>query len=145
MGDKTTYNDRTADPAVPNYTYKIQAVNASGEGFSATSSPCLLASASRRTGSCSAPGVTVITDPVGDETDGVTEHDITSISMAEPISNPQTGAADNLIFTIKVQDLTTVPPGWRWSVRFTVAGLQSARRPDRWGAGRLVRLDAFIR
>src|SRR5256714_12092759 len=42
--------------------------------------------------------------------------------MAEPISNPQTGATDNISFTMKVVDLATVPPGWRWSVRFSVPG-----------------------
>jgi PKD repeat protein len=49
--------------------------------------------------------------------------------MAEPISDPQTGAADNVVFTIKVQDLTTVPPGWRWSVRFSVAGYNPPAAP----------------
>lgn len=129
FGDKTSYNDRTADPAVANYTYKIKAVNASGEGIFSNLLTLPLGARQEKTGACSAPGVTAVTDPVGDETDGVTEHDITSVSMAEPISNPQTGAADNIIFTIKVQDLTTVPPGWRWSVRFTVAGYNPPAAP----------------
>jgi PKD repeat protein len=122
VGNKNTYNDRTADPGVPNYTYKIRAVNASGEGAFSNLVTLPLGKRLEQTGACSAPGVTVVTDPVGDETDGVTEHDITSVSMAEPVSNTQTGAADNIVFTMKVQDLTTVPPGWRWSVRFTVNG-----------------------
>lgn len=121
-GDKTSYNDREADPAVPNYTYKIRAVNASGEGVFSNIVALPLTPRVEKTGACSAPGVTLLTDPVGDESDGIAAHDITSISMAEPISNLKTGAADNLVFTMKVQDLTTVPPGWRWSVRFSVAG-----------------------
>lgn len=129
VGDKTSYNDRTADPAVANYTYKIRAVNASGEGVFSNLLTLPLGKRQEKTGACSLPGVTAVTDPVGDESDGVTEHDITSVSVAEPISNPATGAADNIIFTIKVQDLTTVPPGWRWSVRFTVAGYNPPAAP----------------
>lgn len=122
VGSKTTYNDRSVDPAVATYTYKISAVNAAGEGSFSNIVSLTVTPRVESTGSCTLPGNTVITDPVGDETDTVTEHDITSISMAEPISNATTGAADNLVFTIKVVDLATVPPGWRWSVRFSVAG-----------------------
>ena len=122
VGDKNTYNDRTADPAVPNYTYKIKAVNASGEGVFSNLVTLPLGARLEKTGSCSQPGQTILTDPVGDESDTVTEHDITSVSIAEPVSNPVTGAADNIIFTMKVVDLNTVPPGWRWSVRFSVSG-----------------------
>ena len=129
VGDKNTYNDRTADPAVANYTYKIRAVNGSGEGVFSNLLTLPLSPRVEKTGSCSAPGVTAVTDPVGDENDGVTEHDLTSVSMAEPVSNPQTGAADNIVFTIKVQDLNPVPPGWRWSVRFTVAGYNPPAAP----------------
>src|SRR5256714_7719020 len=131
VGDKNTYNDRTADPGVPGgvYTYKIRGVNASGEGVFSNLVTLPLGNRLEKTGSCSAPGVTAVTDPVGDETDGVTEHDLTSVSMAEPVSNPQTGAADNIVFTIKVQDLNPVPPGWRWSVRFTVAGYNPPAAP----------------
>ena len=129
VGDKNTYNDRTADPAVSNYTYKIRGVNASGEGVFSNLVTLPLGKRLEKTGSCSAPGVTAVTDPVGDETDGVTEHDLTSVSMAEPVSNPTTGAADNIVFTIKVQDLNPVPPGWRWSVRFTVAGYNPPAAP----------------
>jgi hypothetical protein len=129
VGDKSSYNDRTADPSVPNYTYKIKAVNASGEGVFSNLLTLPLGQRVEKTGSCSAPGVTAVTDPVGDETDGVTEHDLTSVSMAEPVSNPTTGAADNIVFTIKVQDLNPVPPGWRWSVRFTVSGYNPPAAP----------------
>jgi PKD repeat protein len=129
VGDKNTYNDRDADPGVPNYTYKIKAVNASGEGIFSNLLTLPLGKRVEKTGSCSAPGVTAVTDPVGDETDGVSEHDLTSVSMAEPVSNATTGAANNIVFTIKVQDLTTVPPGWRWSVRFTVAGYNPPAAP----------------
>jgi hypothetical protein len=57
--------------------------------------------------------VTVISDPAGDASNGQQFHDITSISMAEPEN--MTG---KLVFTIKVASLSTIPPGWRWAVRF---------------------------
>ena len=66
------------------------------------------------TGACTLPGVTAITDPVGDEADTLQQHDITSVSVAEPDSLP-----GKLVFTIKVVNLSTIPPGWRWAVRPT--------------------------
>lgn len=129
VGDKNTYNDRTADPRVANYTYEIKAVNASGEGLFSNIVTLPLGARLEKTGSCSQPGQTILTDPVGDESDGLAQHDITSVSMAEPISNVQTGAADNIIFTMKVVDLSTVPPGWRWSVRFSVPGYNPPAAP----------------
>lgn len=122
VGNKTTYNDRTVNPGVATYTYKITAVNAFGEGLFSNIIALTVTPRLETTGSCSLPGSTVLSDPVGDESDGITQHDLTSISMAEPITNATTGAADNLVFTIKVVDLATVPPGWRWSVRFSVSG-----------------------
>jgi hypothetical protein len=129
VGNKNTYNDRTADPGVPNYLYQIRAVNALGQGVVSNLITLPLGTRAEKTGSCSAPGVTAVTDPVGDETDGVVQHDITSVSMAEPVTNAQTGAADNVVFTMKVQNLSTVPPGWRWSVRFSVAGYNPPAAP----------------
>jgi PKD repeat protein len=129
VGNKNTYNDRTADPAVANYTYKVKAVNASGQGIFSNLLTLPLGARLEKTGACTQPGQTILTDPVGDESDTVTEHDITSISMAEPVSNPNTGAANNIVFTMKVQDLTTVPPGWRWSVRFSVPGYNPPDAP----------------
>jgi PKD repeat protein len=129
VGDKNTFNDRTADPGVANYTYKIRAVNASGEGIFSNIITLPLGQRPEKTGACTQPGQTILTDPKGDETDGVTEHDITSVSMAEPVSNAQTGAADNITFTMKVVDLATVPPGWRWSVRFSVPGYNPPAAP----------------
>lgn len=122
VGGKTTYNDRTANPGVATYTYKIAAVNSLGTGSFSNIVSLTVGPRAESTGSCTLPGNTIITDPVGDETDTVPQHDITSISMAEPLDNPATGSASKIIFTIKVANLTTVPPSWRWSVRFSVPG-----------------------
>ncbi len=114
-GKATSYNDRTVDSLVNTYTYRITAVNGVGEG--ASSNPVALVVEPRReaTGACQAPGVTAIFDPAGDESDTQPSHDITSVSMAEPENLP-----GKLVFTLKVADLKTIPPGWRWAVRFGV-------------------------
>jgi PKD repeat protein len=55
----------------------------------------------------------IVVDPTGDESDAQPEHDITSVSMSEP--QALTG---KIVFTIKVANLSVLPPGWRWAVRF---------------------------
>lgn len=118
----TTFSDRSVDPTITSYTYRIKAVNGLGDGpFSNSVSPPVsvcLASA----GPCALPGITVLVDPAGDETDAQPQHDITSVSVAEPMDagiNP-TGKASNVVVTIKVANLSTIPQGWRWSIRFGV-------------------------
>jgi hypothetical protein len=132
FGDKESYTDRSVNPGEAKYIYRIVAVNASGTGM--PSNPVELSVTPRIefTGSCSQPGVTAVSDPVGDETDSQQSHDITSVSMAEPMTNATTGAADNIVFTMKVVDLSTVLPDWRWSVRFNVPGYNP---PDAPGVG----------
>ena len=125
-GDATSYNDRGGDVKVANYTYKVTAVNAVGEGLA--SNPVTLAVGKREeaTGACEQPGVTAVSDPAGDPSDGQPFHDITSVSLAEPEDKP-----GKLVFTIKVADLKTIPPGWRWAARFSAP----QRPPDAvWGA-----------
>ena len=112
-GVKTSYSDRSADPAVASYVYKIRAVNAAGEGQPSNSVLLTVAPRVEPTGACILPGVQVLVDPTGDASDIQPAHDITSVSMSEP--EALTG---NIVFTLKVNDLSTVPPGWRWAVRF---------------------------
>ncbi|HEX3281542.1 MAG TPA: PKD domain-containing protein [Pyrinomonadaceae bacterium] len=130
-GKATSYNDRSVDSLVNTYTYRITAVN--GVGESPSSNPVALVVEPRReaTGACSAPGVTAIFDPAGDPSDAQPAHDITSVSMAEPEDLP-----GKLVFTLKVADLKTVPPGWRWAVRFGVSksGIQQSPPTDVTGA-----------
>jgi photosystem II stability/assembly factor-like uncharacterized protein len=129
IGDKETFTDRSVNPAVAKYIYRIVAVNAAGSSLPSNPLELTISPRLEFTGSCSQPGVTAVSDPVGDESDGQTSHDITSVSIAEPISNATTGAADNIIFTMKVVDLATVPPDWRWSVRFNVPGYNPPAAP----------------
>ena len=63
--------------------------------------------------SCHVPGVELITDGAGDALPDQGSLDITAIDVAEPADMP-----GKLVFTMKVADLGTVPPGTRWVIRF---------------------------
>src|SRR5205085_6403866 len=104
---------RGVDPNVATYTYKVTAVNSVFEGLPSNIVSLQVGPRPTTEGACQLPGVTTILDPVGDESDTLPQHDITSVSMAEPQDMP-----DKLIFTIKVVNLSTIPSGWRWAVRF---------------------------
>ena len=112
-GGKTSFNDRSGTADVTNYIYKITAVNSLGEGQASNIITLPLGPRTELTGSCALPGVQVVVDPVGDASDTQPAHDITSVSISEPDS-----LAGKLVFTLKVVNLSTVPPGWRWAVRF---------------------------
>ena len=122
-GNKTSFNDRTGDPTVT-YEYRITAVNAppSGGGEGNPSNIVTLAVGPRiqNLGACVLPGVLTITDPAGDETDTVPQHDITAVSLSEPMTDTTIGTADNLVFTMKGDNLSSVSDGWRWGIRFQV-------------------------
>ena len=126
----TSYNDRNVDPLISNYTYRITAVNGVGEGVSSNSISLAVEPRREATGACQAPGVTVLSDPAGDESDTQPSHDITSVSMAEPED-----LAGKLVVTLKVANLQTIPPGWRWAVRFGVSkgGVQQTPPTDATG------------
>lgn len=126
-GKATSYNDRTVDSLVSTYTYRLSAVNGVGEGASSNSVSLVVEPRREATGACQAPGVTAISDPAGDASDTQPSHDITSVSVAEPESH--TG---KLVFTLKVADLQTIPPGFRWAVRFGVSkgGVQQTPPTD---------------
>ena len=124
--EDTTFTDRNIDPTVTTYNYRITAVNGLGEGPASNSVSLPVGVCLTTGGSCVEPGVNVIVDPAGDETDAQPAHDITSTSVSEPITNVATGAASNIVVTIKVASFKdaagnfTIPPGWRWSIRFGV-------------------------
>ena len=122
QGGKTSYTDRGMDPTIAKYTYRITAHNAQGDGPASNSVDLTVGPRIEQTGSCGFPGVELLVDPTGDESDGLAQHDITSVSIVEPKDNDTTGAASKIQFVIKVADLSTIPPGWRWSVRFNVPG-----------------------
>jgi hypothetical protein len=112
-GGKSSFADRSGSTAVTSYTYKITALNASGEGQPSNVVALTVGLRVESTGACMLPGVQVLVDPTGDASDTQTAHDITSVSMSEPEA-----LSGKLVFTIKVADLASMPPGWRWAVRF---------------------------
>ncbi|HEX8078363.1 MAG TPA: PKD domain-containing protein, partial [Chthoniobacterales bacterium] len=112
-GKKLSFTDRSADPAVANYFYLIYAHNAQGDGAASNVIQLPLGQRLEPIQACSRPGVEVLQDPVGDATTQLMQHDITSVSIAEPEN--QSG---KLVFVIKVRNLSPVPPNWRWAVRF---------------------------
>ena len=63
------------------------------------------------------PGLTVVTDPTGDQTGAPanTEMDIQSLAIAEPYF---TDGSQRLVFTLKVQDLNTLPANGYWKAYF---------------------------
>ncbi len=74
---------------------------------------------------CTLPGVHVISDPTGDQQDPYSPapdppgydsrtQDIQGVYFAELAQNP-----GKITFTMKVQDLTTVPANGSWRIRFT--------------------------
>lgn len=72
--------------------------------------PCLFA----QNDPCTLPGLTVLNDPANDELlPGASNLDIESVSIAE-----LSGDTDKLTFTMKVGDLSTLPPNCWWTVFF---------------------------
>ena len=113
-GPKPAFDDTSADAGVANYSYKVTAVNAAGEGqFSNIITLPVVTLPAVQT-PCTLPGVTVATDPSGDNTDGPASTDVRALSVAEP------GNMDGkLVFTLKVESMTATPPsGFRWVAYF---------------------------
>ncbi len=113
---KPAYLDTTAGPNTP-YFYRVSAVNAQGEGPTCGE---LTVVAGVVQSACTLPGITVITDPSGDQTGAPanTELDIQSVSLAEPWLN---SCSNQLVFTMKVADLSVVPPQAQWTIFFSRA------------------------
>ena len=115
-GTKSSFNDRTTDPTVVTYTYKITALNSVGEGIASNIVSLTVGPRLEPTGACSIPGVQVVVDPAGDENDTVKQHDVTSVSISEPQALP-----GKIIFTMKISELPTpLTPAFRWSIRFNM-------------------------
>jgi hypothetical protein len=116
------FSDTSFDPNAAN-TYRITAVNGVGEGpYCSEAVPVLIPAPDP----CTLPGVTILTDPAGDLITpvGVTTYpgyDLRSLSIAEPYTLGNNLLTDKLVFTIKVENLMTVPPDARWPVQFRLA------------------------
>src|SRR5262249_34548346 len=108
--DVNSYTDSNA--AAANYYYRVTPSNVNGEGVS--SPPVFPASLESP---CTGLGVTVLTDPAGDELDQLPSHDIRSVQIAEPFS---ADGAQKLVFTLKMADLSgPLTPNSQWRIYFT--------------------------
>ena len=109
LGNVGAYTDPTADPSTT-YTYRVAATN--GVGSSCGSNAVTAAPAGS---SCTLPGVTVVTDPSGDQNGAPANAalDIQSVSIAEPY---YANGAKKVVFTLKVADLSSLPPSSQWRV-----------------------------
>ncbi len=119
---KTSYDDPNAGAAGVSYFYKVTALNAVGESASCKEFP--VGDAGPQQTTCDIPGITILTDPSGDiitpaGQDTNPGWDVRSLSISEPFALV---TPNKLIFTLKVQDLTVVPPESRWPVQFLING-----------------------
>ncbi|HET7453810.1 MAG TPA: hypothetical protein VFL12_13770, partial [Thermoanaerobaculia bacterium] len=108
------YLDRSASPTAK-YFYSVATDNGVGE-----SGTCGLgaseAAVTDVVGSpCALPGLRVVVDPDGDQTGAPAnaDTDIESVSVAEPYDS---AGAQNLVFTMKVRDLSAILPGRAWRI-----------------------------
>lgn len=119
---KASYDDTTATNPNATYTYKVSALNAVGESDTCGEFP--VTSAPPPQNRCVTPGITLVTDASGDETDGVSQSDIESVSIAEPY-DATTPTKNEVFFTLKVNNLTPTPlPLRRWTVFFSRGSTQ---------------------
>ena len=114
-GAKTAFTDRSVSVSVSTYYYKVVAQNSQGEGAASNVIDLTIGPRVEPNATCALPGVQVLVDPLGDtQFGGQPQHDITSVSMAEPES-----LSGKVAFIIKVANLAApIPPNFRWAVRF---------------------------
>ena len=114
--DKNTYDDLTAANNTPHYYYTIQAINANGTVIGSMSNEVdLIATAPPIVeNACLLNGLTILTDPMGDNLDMVAGHDVRSLQIGEPFAN----APNKVVFTLKMQSLATVPPNTQFPIVF---------------------------
>ena len=108
-GTATSYADATINPGTT-YFYRVTATNTLGQSCGSGEVAAVPAGSS-----CALPGVTVVTDPAGDQKGAPLNPalDIQSVAIAEPFF---ADGSKKLFFTMKVADLTTVPANAEWRV-----------------------------
>jgi hypothetical protein len=111
---KTTYNDTTALSSVAHYFYVVKAITAIGTGLQSNEVDLTIGVTPPPESACIQPGLTILTDPPNDELDMVAAHDVQRLRISEPFAF----APNKVVFTLKMQNLATVPPNTRWPVAF---------------------------
>ena len=120
---KNSFDDTSADPSVPHYFYEVKAVNTSSTPIGNFSNeidlPVTIPPPPQTP--CALPGLTILTDPANDIIVPTGQQsnpgwDVRSLSIAEPFAF----APDKIVFTLKMQSLSTVPPNTEWPITFNV-------------------------
>jgi hypothetical protein len=100
---KTEFIDRTADPAIPIYWYKIVAENAQGAALESNKISLAVSPSPPTVDTCTLPGDLIAIDTIGD---GVTDDtDIVYIGVAEPEAYE-----GNFVITEKLKDFSADQP-----------------------------------
>jgi Bacterial Ig domain len=98
--------------------YKVTAVNAFGESAVCSAITPTLPPNCGSGNPCKVPGMTVLTDAVGDATDMQPGHDIVQLSIAQPTSL----GPGKIMFILKMVSLQNVPPDTTWPILFHSPG-----------------------
>jgi len=111
---KPFYADHDVGPDAT-YHYQVTAINAIGESVHSNDlAPAVGDGVEAAQLPCELPGVILAPDADGDTAaPGASQADIQYVALAEPFA-----LMDKLVFTMKVADLSVVPEGLRWAVRF---------------------------
>jgi hypothetical protein len=106
-----SYTDNNIAPATT-YYYRVTAVNALGEGAYCRT---VTASTANAQSPCVLPGITLANDPAGDQVGAPLgpDVDVLSLSAAEPYYG---AGVNKVVFTLKLNDLTTIAPNRRWAI-----------------------------
>jgi hypothetical protein len=110
---KTFYRDDSANDAETTYYYQLVAINDLGESGRSPEFAPVIDEIAQAASACVLPGTEVVSDAAGDSTVPQPAYDVLSASVAEPAA-----FTDQMIFTIKVESLETVPANTVWLLRF---------------------------
>ena len=119
---KAEYFDATALNTVPDYFYKIIAVNSVNAGAASNEVDLPIVVPPIPQSPCSVPGVTVLTDPSGDSTSPEPGTDMLSASIAQPYASSDANL--HLVFTLKTDPAASSvhPVGSAWYLAMKVPG-----------------------
>lgn len=113
LSTKPFYRDYDANDAETTYYYQLVAINAVGESVRSPEFVPEIEGAVDGALQCILPGQQVVADAEGDTQVPQAAFDVLSAAVAEPAA-----FTDQLVFTIKVASLETIPPNTIWVLRF---------------------------
>jgi Big-like domain-containing protein len=112
-----SYDDSTFNPN-QSPIYRVTAVNAAGEGQACSEIQPGCPGGTTTESACVAPGLTILTDALGDASTGRPEHDVVKLSISEPGSL----GPGKILFTLKMAGLSSPPPNTTWPILLRANG-----------------------